>query len=313
MRVLFWGTPEFAVPSLDALLESRHQVVGLVTQPDRPRGRSGSPAPSPTKRRVLLAGRDIPVLQPEKPRGAAFLRELERLAPDVSVVAAYGNILPRSVLDLPRHGSVNVHASLLPRHRGASPVVAAILAGDAVTGVSLMRMEPGLDTGPVLLRRETAIRPGETSGELEARLAGEGAVLLLEGLDALERGDLVPEPQDDSLATYAPRIAPEDAHVDWRTPAELLERRLRAHDPRPGAFTWWDGRRLKLFRGRVRPEIGSEGRCAGEVLPDASGGLVVAARPGALEPTEIQLEGGPRVETRAFLRGRPIPPGTRLW
>jgi methionyl-tRNA formyltransferase len=313
VRVLFWGTPEFAVPALDALLRSRHQVVGLVTQPDRPRGRSGRPSPSPAKRRLLEAGGAIPVLQPEKPRGAAFRAEVERLAPDVSVVAAYGNILPRSVLELPRHGSVNVHASLLPRHRGASPVAAAILAGDAVTGVTLMRMEPGLDTGPVLLRRETPIRPGETCGELEARLAAEGAVLLLEGLDALERGELRPEPQDESLATYAPRIAPEDAHVDWRTPAERVERHLRAHDPRPGAYTWWDGRRLKLFRGRLRPEIETRDRCSGEVLPDPSGGLVVGARPGAIEPTEVQLEGGPRIDARAFLRGRPIPPGSRFW
>ncbi|HEY7529394.1 MAG TPA: methionyl-tRNA formyltransferase [Gemmatimonadota bacterium] len=313
MRVLFWGTPEFALPALDAVLASSHELVGLVTQPDRPRGRSGRAAPSPTKRRVLEAAPSVPILQPEKPRGAAFRAEVTALAPDVSVVAAYGNILPRSVLDLPRHGSVNVHASLLPRHRGASPVAAAILAGDPVTGVSLMRMEPGLDTGPVLLRREAAILPGETCGELEARLAREGAALLLDALDALERGDLHPRPQDDSLATYAPRITPEDAHVDWRTPAEAVERHLRAHDPRPGAFTWWGGRRLKLFRGRLRPEIGTRERNSGEVLADPSGGLVVGARPGAIEVTEVQLEGGPRMDARSFLRGRPIPPGSRFW
>ena len=321
MRVLFWGTPAYAVPSLDALLRSRHTLVGLVTQPDRPRGRSSRPGPPATKRYLLDSGAAVPVLQPEKASGPDLLRELAALDPDVSVVAAYGKLLPQAVLDLPRLGSLNLHASLLPRHRGASPVAAAILAGDAVTGVTLMRMERGLDTGPILLQRDLAIAPEESCGRLTERLAWVAAEVVLEGLDAAEEGRLRATPQRESEATYAPRIHPDQARVDWNLPADVLERTLRAYDPWPGAFTYLAGKRLKLFRGRVRrrsasPDAGEGEEAAsapGEVLAGRPGrGLLVATGAGALEVLEVQLEGRGRMPAVEFLRGTRLAPGARL-
>jgi methionyl-tRNA formyltransferase len=326
VRILFWGTPSFAVPSLQALLDSRHTLVGLVTQPDRPRGRSGRPQPPPTKQTILDAGRDVLVLQPAKPTGADVRAALAALEPDVSVVAAYGNLLPGRVLELPRLGSVNVHASLLPRHRGASPVSAAILAGDRTTGITLMRMDRGLDTGPILLQRPLAIEPDESCGELTERLARLGADVLLEGLDRVEAGRAEATPQREEEATYAPRVAPEQARIRWQDPAAIIERALRAYDPWPGAFTVWEGKRLKLFRARAvaADEVGVPGGLSTAV----AGSLAVGERSGpqgravpalyvrtgdrALELLDLQLEGRPRLAAEAFLQGRRIPPGARL-
>jgi methionyl-tRNA formyltransferase len=280
MRVLFWGTPSFAVPSLAAVLRSGHTLAGLVTQPDRPRGRSGRPEPPPTKELVLRAAPRAPILQPLKPTGAAFRARLAELDAEVSVVAAYGNLLPGRVLELPRRGSLNVHASLLPRHRGAAPVAAALLAGDRVTGVTLMRMDRGLDTGPILLQRPLEIRPDESCGQLTERLAQLGADVVTEGLELLEAGRLRATPQREEEATYAPRVTPEQARVRWDQPAAAIERALRAFDPWPGAFATWDGKRLKLFRGRV----------AGLEESAAAGGLARAA-PGTLAAGE-RLRGG---------------------
>ncbi|MFN2432915.1 MAG: methionyl-tRNA formyltransferase [Gemmatimonadota bacterium] len=314
--MLFWGTPDFAVPSLEALLRSPHTVVGLVTQPDRPRGRSGRAEPPPTKLRLLSSRPDVPVLQPERPRGAEFRATLAGLRPDVSVVAAYGNLLPERVLELPRHGSLNVHASLLPRHRGAAPVSAAILAGDEVTGITLMRMERGLDTGPILLQRELPVRPEESSGELTRRLAELGGEVLMEGLQALTRGRLEARRQDERLATYAPRVTPADARVRWSRPAAEVERALRAFDPWPGATSSWNGRRVKIFRGRAleeppgRAQPPAERPRPGEVLASPPGSLRVACGAGMLEVLELQMEGRPRMAVADFLRGRLMPPGT---
>ncbi len=326
MRILFWGTPSFAVPSLQALLDSRHTLVGLVTQPDRPRGRSGRPQPPPTKEALRRAGRDVPVLQPLKPSGPDFRASLAALEPDVSVVAAYGNLLPGRVLELPRLGSVNVHASLLPRHRGAAPVAAALLAGDRVTGITLMRMDRGLDTGPILLQRSLEIHACESCGELTERLARLGAEVLMEGLDLVEAGRLTATPQREEEATYAPRVTPEQARVRWEDTAETIERTLRAYDPLPGAFALWEGRRLKLFRAQLGPADESE--TARELSRAAPGGLVVGERPapegrgepalyvragdGVLELLDLQLEGRPRMSAAAFLQGRQIPRGARL-
>jgi methionyl-tRNA formyltransferase len=336
VRVLFWGTPEFAVPALDALLRSPHEVVGVVTRPDRPRGRSGRPQPAAVKRHLLLSGRALPIFQPPKPTGGELREQLAALEPDVSVVAAYGNLLPGSFLALPPLGSLNLHASLLPRHRGAAPVSAAILAGDAVTGITLMRMDRGLDTGPILLQRPLAIKPSDSCGRLTSRLARVAAEVVLEGLAEMEAGRLWPRPQNEEEATHAPRIRPEDAHIRWSDAAEAIERMLRAYDPWPGAFTSWEGQRLKLFRGRVAREgapdgvtsvifpagsvvrgtgaMGAPGKDApavpGEVLPGPE--LFVSTGEGTLEILELQLEGRPRMAAAEFLKGRRIAPGSRF-
>jgi methionyl-tRNA formyltransferase len=326
MRILFWGTPSFAVPSLAAVLRSGHTLAGLVTQPDRPRGRSGRPEAPPTKELVLRAAPRVPILQPLKPTGAAFRARLAELDADVSVVAAYGNLLPGRVLELPRLGSLNVHASLLPRHRGAAPVAAALLAGDRVTGITLMRMDRGLDTGPILHQRPLEIRPDESCGQLTERLAQLGADVVTEGLQLLEAGRLRATPQREEEATYAPRVTPEQARVRWDQPAAAIERALRAFDPWPGAFAAWDGRRLKLFRSRV---AGLEESAAAADLARAAPGTLAAGerpRPGAppapalyvktgdgvLEILELQLEGRPRMAAAEFLKGHKFPAGARL-
>jgi methionyl-tRNA formyltransferase len=235
MRILFWGTPDFAVPPLRALLGEGFDVVGVVTQPDRPRGRSRSRLdPSPVKEVALAEG--LPVLQPERPRGDAFLDEVRALAPDLSVVVAYGHILPKVVIDLPPRGTLNIHASVLPLLRGADPIRAAIRQGFASTGVSIMRMVPALDAGPVLHVHETPIADDETYGELWARLSELGALALVEALALLESGAAPEVPQDDAQATYAPKTTREDARLDWTRPAEDVARAIRAYDPRPGAF-----------------------------------------------------------------------------
>jgi methionyl-tRNA formyltransferase len=300
--------------------------VGLVTQPDRPRGRSGRPEPPPTKALLLEAGVEVPVLQPVKPAGADFRARLSGLGPDVNVVAAYGNLLPGRLLELPRLGSLNIHSSLLPRHRGAAPVAAALLAGDRVTGITLMRMDRGLDTGPILLQRSLEILAGESCGELTARLAQLGAEVLMEGLALAEAGRLREEPQREEEATYAPRITPEQGHLRWEDPASTIERTLRAYDPWPAAFGVWGGRRLKLLRGRVaraeeseavrelsraRPgslAAGERSRADGPPRP----ALYVRAGDGVLEILELQLEGRPRMAASEFLKGRRIHPGSRL-
>ncbi|MBA2564372.1 MAG: methionyl-tRNA formyltransferase [Gemmatimonadetes bacterium] len=305
------------MPALEALLLSRHALVGLVTQPDRPRGRSGRAAMPPAKAHLVSRGLELPVVQPEKPRGSAFRTRLRQLGPDVSVVAAYGHVLGQRILDLPRLGSLNLHASLLPRHRGAAPVAAALLAGDEVTGITLMRMERGLDTGPILLQREMAILPGDSAGDLTGRLGRLAASVLVEGLDALAQGRLAEVPQDEGRATYAPRLTSNDARVRWNTPAAEIERAIRAFDPWPGAFTELGGRRVKLFRAAVAQPTGSASPAnaapapaAGEVL--SGPGLRVATGCGILEVLELQIEGRPRVAAADFLRGRPVRPGTLL-
>lgn len=315
MRVLFWGTPAFAVPALEALLRSSHTIVGLVTRPDRPRARSRRPEAPPVKRHLLGAGRTLPILQPEKPVGAEFLERIAELKPDVSVVAAYGSLLPGPVLALPALGSLNLHASLLPRHRGATPVAAAILADDAVTGITLMRMDRGLDTGPILLRRELPIGEHESCGELTERLAHLAAGVLMDGLTRLGEGSLRAVPQNDEEATYAPRITPTDAHVRWAEAAGQIARILRAYDPWPGAFTLLEGRRVRLFRGRVVQEDDWQTPAVtkpGDVIAGPAPGLFVRTGEGTLEILELQLEGRSRMRASEFLKGRPIEPGSRL-
>lgn len=308
MRVVFWGSPEFAVPTLQALLESRHEVVGVVSQPARPKGRGRSVEPTPVARLAESAG--LPVLTPAKPRGEAFLEELRRLGADVFLVAAYGEILPVEVLDTPSHGALNVHASLLPAYRGAAPVTQALLDGRTRTGVTIMRMEAGLDTGPICLQAEEPIQPDDTAGLLAGRLAASGARLAVEALDRLEAGTLAATPQDHTQASYAAKVDPEDARLDWRLPGARLERAARAYDPWPGAWTTCRGERLKIHRLAVVPGPAPPGEPGTllEVDPEA----IVRTGDGAVRLVRVQPAGGRRMGGADWVRGRGLGRGERL-
>lgn len=305
MRILFWGTPDFAVPPLRALLGEGFDVVGVVTQPDRPRGRSRSRLdPSPVKEVAVAEG--LPVLQPERPRGDAFLDELRALAPDLNVVVAYGHILPKAVIDLPPRGTLNIHASVLPLLRGADPIRAAILQGLASTGITIMRMVPALDAGPVLHVHETPIAADETYGELWERLSELGALAIVEALALLESGAAHETPQDDARATYAPKTAREDARLDWTRPAEDVARAVRAYDPRPGAFGVLRGAEVKLFG--ARPVVVEERAetTPGEVVALGAEGVVVKCGEDAVRITQVQPAGRPRIAAAAWANGRGV-------
>jgi methionyl-tRNA formyltransferase len=307
MRVLFFGTPDFAVPSLDALVGEGFDVIGVVTVADKPVGRHHSvPQPSPVKRAALAE--DLPLFQPADPAAAPFLQQVKDLAPDISVVAAYGRILKPALLGIPRKGSVNVHASLLPRLRGAAPIERAILEGCTETGVTIMQMDAGMDTGPILHQVPTPIPPDETSGELRVRLAEIGALALVEALTLLEETGLTAAPQDEAQATYAPKLTREEERLDWRLPAEVVARRIRAFDPRPGAWTSGRGRAVKLFGGRALEGEGHPGAVPGTVLV-AADGLRVAAGSGVVEATEVQPEGKKRMSVQSWVSGRGVVPG----
>jgi methionyl-tRNA formyltransferase len=306
MRIVFFGTPEFAVASLRALLRERFTIAGVVTQPDKPQGRSRSAlVPPAVKTAALEAG--LPVLQPARPVGDLFLAGIRRLEPDLGVVVAYGHILRREVLDTPPRGMINVHASLLPRFRGAAPIQHALLAGDRETGISIMRMEEGLDSGPVLHRVATPIADGETAGTLTTRLATLGATALVEALSLLSAGSVKPQPQDESRATYAPKISRESARLDWSRESGLLERQIRAFDPVPGAWTMLDGAPVKLFG--AMPAVGSGE--PGTVLA-ASDRLVIAGGSGAIAVREVQPAGRNRLTVEDWVRGRGVAAGSRF-
>jgi methionyl-tRNA formyltransferase len=306
MRIVFFGTPEFAVPSLRALLRDRYTVVGVVTQPDKPQGRSRSilVAP-PVKLEAERAG--IPVLQPVRPLGDVFLAGLRRLEPDLGVVVAYGHILRPGVLSVPPRGMINVHASLLPRWRGAAPIQHAILAGEPETGVSIMRMEEGLDSGPVLHRATTPIEPGETAGALAERLSELGAGALVDALSLIASGLSKAEPQDPAGATFAPKIDRESARLDWRREAAGLARQVQAFDPAPGAWTTHEGAALKLFGAAA-----DQGRGEPGCVLAAAERLVVGCGDGALAVEEVQPAGKRRLPVEDWVRGRGIAVGARL-
>ena len=308
MRIVFMGTPEFAVPSLQALLDAGYDVVGVFTQPDRPAGRGNKLVAGPVKKLALEKG--IPVYQFEKIRRREGREALEALCPDLCVTAAFGQILSQRILDVPKMGTVNVHASLLPRHRGSAPIVWSIKMGDAVTGVTTMLTDAGLDTGAMLLRRETAIGPTETAGELTERLSIMGAELLIETIRGLEAGAIQPVPQNEDEASYEPMLEKEMARIDWTADCDSIDHLVRAFHPWPTAFTQFEGGTLKIHAVRPVPDMAGE---PGEVLlADGKRGLYVACGRGAVEVLTLQAPGGKAMEAKAYLRGKSIPQGGYL-
>lgn len=306
MRILFAGTPEFAARCLAALLDSRHEVCGVVTQPDRPAGRGLAPAASPVKR--LAADRGIRVLQPATLKGPGVQEELKLFRPDAIVTAAFGLIFPQPLLELPPRGAINVHASLLPRWRGAAPIQRALLAGDDVTGVSIMQMDAGLDTGPVLLQETVPILSGDSAGTLGDRLAELGGTLAVRALDALEAGELDAVSQRTEGVTYASKPEKHEFRVDWRQDAAMVDRRVRAFNPSPGAGARLRGVDLKIWKCTVAVGKGKPG----EVLSADKLGLCVACGEGALRVTELQRSGGKRLQAAEFLHGFPVAAGERF-
>jgi methionyl-tRNA formyltransferase len=306
VRIAFFGTPAPAVPALEALLaDPRVDVPLVVTNPDRPRGRGHELAAPPVKEVALRAG--LQVAQPSK--AAEVLDQLAAAAVDASAVVAFGQILPKRLLAVPRHGFVNLHFSLLPAWRGAAPVPATILHGDRETGVTCFVLDEGMDTGPVLLTRRTQVGPTETAGELVSRLAVMGAPLLVEAVTGLVDGTLAPTPQDDAAATYAPKVSPQDAQIDWTAPAELVERSVRAYQPVPGAHTAFAGARLKIHTARIVPGQDDPGMVI--AIDDRTGAPVVACGREALRLDEVQPAGKRRMSGAAFANGYQ-PLGERL-
>jgi len=308
VRVVYMGTPEFAVTPLEQLVENGYEVVAVYTQPDRAAGRGRSMVAPPLKRAAL--GRGLPVMQPPSLKRGAAATELRGLRPDVIVVAAFGQILPRSVLDVPHLGCVNIHPSLLPRYRGTSPVTAAILNGDRFTGVTVMLMDEGLDTGPVLGRAQVPLSPGDTTGSLTSKLSLVGAQMLLDVLPRFARGEIVPRPQDEAGASYSGLIRKDAGQIDWRLPAVDIWRRVRAFQPWPGCYTTWRGHQLKVLEA-----VPLESRAASpEEVPDEAG-RVIALRGGAaafgvitgegiLGVLRVQMEGKRAMSAVDFLRGQ---------
>lgn len=303
MTIVFFGTPAFAVPTLNVLAASSHDVAAVITQPDRPRGRGQRVTFAPVKARALELG--LPVLQPNRLRDDDFLRAFDAAGADLGVVAAYGKILPQILLDRPRLGLINVHASLLPRWRGAAPVHRAILAGDRQTGVTIMRVVAALDAGPMLVREAVDILPDETSAELEARLAVTGAELLTRVVDALAAGPVSGIEQDDELVTYAHRIERADGDVAWTRPAQTIHDQIRGLHPWPHASAQLQGRRVMLIESRVEHHAPTQAE-PGEIVEASARGLVVAAHPGAVRLLRLQPEGRPVMPVRDFLNGRPV-------
>lgn len=309
MRIIFAGTPAFAAIALRALWAAEHHVVLVLTQPDRPSGRGLVMKTSEVKRTALEHG--LPLEQPASLRAEAVIARLRSVGADVVVVAAYGLILPPAVLEVTPLGCINIHASLLPRWRGAAPIQRALLAGDPETGVSIMQMDAGLDTGPVLLERLVRIADDDTAGTLEAKLAAVGAEAIVAALDAIEQGQVVPRPQPEAGVSYAHKISREEARLDWSRSAVELERAVRAFDPVPGAHTTLAGQALKIWRARADARA-VETVASGTVVEGAGGDLAIVCGQGVLSIAELQRAGGRRQSAAEFLRGTPVAPGTRL-
>ncbi|MBM3944541.1 MAG: methionyl-tRNA formyltransferase [SAR202 cluster bacterium] len=300
LRTVFMGTPEFAVPVLKALLDAGLDVAGVYTQSDKPAGRGHKTEAPPVKRLAVEWG--LPVYQPSTLRTPEAQQELAALRPDVIVVAAYGKLLPPETLNIPPLGCLNIHPSLLPRYRGPSPVASAILVGDTVTGVTVMKLDEGMDTGPLLAQRETAIGPEETADALTHRLFEMGVALLVEALPAVARGEAAFTPQDEANATITKKLTKEDGLIDWTKPASLIARQVRAFHPWPGSYTTWHDKQLKVMEAASRT---GEGGKAGEVLALSGDGLEVATDDGVLFVRRLQEEGRKAVSAREFAAGHP--------
>ncbi|MFY9724194.1 MAG: methionyl-tRNA formyltransferase [Bryobacteraceae bacterium] len=298
MRLAFLGTPAFAVPTLERLVARGHQVLAAVTQPDRPKGRSQALAPPPVKEAALRLG--IPVYQPERVKRPEAVEYLRGLAPEAMVVVGYGQIIPQSILDIPPLGILNVHASLLPKYRGAGPIQWSIINGETTTGVTVMRIDAGLDTGPMLLKTETALGADETAPELGRRLSAMGADLLAEALDALAAGRIVPQPQDNTQATYAPMLKKEDGRIDWSRSAPAIHNQVRGMQPWPGAYSSFRGAALHVWRARTTEAGG--GHPPGALIRIKP--LVAACGAGAIELIEVQMEGRKRMLAADFANGQ---------
>ena len=302
LRILFFGTSEFAVPSLESLVADHQDVIRCITQPDRPQGRGLTPQPSPVKAAALRLR--VPVEEPERLVDA--LAEFKRLEPDLGVVVSYGRLIPEGLLRLPRHAILGMHPSSLPKYRGASPIAWAILHGEQATGVTIFRLNERLDAGDVLLHRPVEIGPRETAAELSDRLARLVAELLIEAVHQIEQGAAAFHPQDERLSTYAPKLSKADGRVDWTVPAVTIDRLVRAAVPWPGAYTEWRGQSLKLWRTDVNPQPPAVRGRPGEVVAVSGDGVVVAAGEGSVAIQEVQPPGRRRMTVREFLSGHPV-------
>lgn len=308
MHAIFMGTPDFAVPALTALCEADVELSLVVTQPDRPKGRGRKLVAPPVKTAAMELG--VPVEQPEEVKSDAFYQMIAGYRPDLLIVAAYGHILPKRILELPMYGAVNVHASLLPRYRGPAPIQWAIINGETETGVTTMLMDAGLDTGEILLTSKTAIDPADTAATLHDRLAQMGGDLLKQTIAAMKAGTVRPTPQNHAEASYAPLLKKSDGRIDWSKPAVVIERKIRGLNPWPLAHTYFGDKRLNIFKAELRPA--DTDAAPGTVIPGFSGELRVAAGEGALSILEIQGASGKRLAIRDFLSGNPVAEYSRL-
>lgn len=306
MKIVFMGTPDFSVPTLEALLASNHEVAAVVTQPDKPKGRGKEIHMSPVKECALK--HNIPVYQPVRAKDEAFVEEMRALNPDVMVVIAFGQILSKSLLDLPKYGCVNIHASLLPKYRGAAPIQWAVINGDEETGITTMQMDTEMDTGDMLEKTVVRLNPDETGGSLFDRLSLLGGDLILSTLDKLEKGEITPQPQDHEKATYVKKISKSMGDIDWTMDAVSIERLVRGLNPWPSAFTRLNGKMLKIWEAKVLADPENKIPCGSVISADANG-LKVQTGSGILCITSLQIEGKKRMDTAAFLRGYPVEPG----
>ncbi|NLW24643.1 MAG: methionyl-tRNA formyltransferase [Clostridia bacterium] len=306
MRIVFMGTPTFAVNSLEQLTQAGHEIIAVITQPDRPKGRGKKLSPPPVKEKALELG--LKVLQPEKVKDSIFIEKLQQLNPQVIVVVAFGQILPKAILDLPEYGCINVHASLLPRYRGPAPIHWAIINGETESGVTTMLMDEGLDTGDMLLKARVLIDQNMTTGELHDRLAILGGQVLVETLEKLEKNLLKPEPQNHELATYAPLLTKEHEKIDWKKSAVSVHNLVRGMNPWPGAYTFIEDRRIKIKETRLKDKLDLQGQ-PGEVLAITSEGLWVQTGDKPLLITKVQPSGKNEMSVNDFVNGYRIKPG----
>lgn len=308
MRVVFMGTPDFSVPTLEKIIEAGHEVIGVVTQPDKAKGRGKKVLFPPVKETALA--HDLPVYQPRRARDPEFIEEMKTLNPDVMVVVAFGQILPKAILDIPKYGCINVHASLLPKYRGAAPIQWAVIRGEKVSGVTTMQMDVGLDTGDMLLKKEVLLDEEETGGSLHDKLSTLGGNLLIETLEKIEAGDIHPEKQDDSQAgEYARMLDKNLGRIDFSMPAVEIERLIRGLNPWPSAFTSYNGKTMKLWKAKT--DNCGQG-VPGQVIHVDKNSFTVQTGQGTLQILELQMEGKKRMDAGAFLRGCPLETGTML-